>query len=209
MINEHKNDNHNRLSTNRLEFFSDGVLAIIITITVLELKIPHDDSIEAIKNLIPIFITYIISFQTIGTYWNNHHHLVQATKHVSPGIMWANLHLLFWLSLIPFSTAWFGEHHGSPLPTAFYACILLACAIAYTILQQAIVNHSENGDALKEEIRKSWKGKISLLGYLISIPFAFVNPIISDILIIAVSIMWIVPDKRIEKHLLQTTPDGK
>lgn len=201
MIHEHKNDNHNKLSTNRLEAFSDGVLAIIITITVLELKIPHNDSVEAITNLIPLFIAYVISFQTIGTYWNNHHHLIQATKHVSPGIMWANLHLLFWLSLIPFSTGWLGENHGGPLPTAFYAFILFACAIAYTILQHTVVIHSENSHALKEEIRRSWKGKISVLSYLVSIPLAFVHPIISDILIVAVSLMWFIPDRRIEKHL--------
>lgn len=209
MIHEHRDNNHSKLPTNRLEAFSDGVLAIIITITVLELKIPHNDSIGAITNLIPLFVAYIISFQTIGTYWNNHHHLVRATKHVSPGIMWANLHLLFWLSLIPFSTGWLGENHGSSLPTAFYACILFACAAAYTILQQTIISHSENGQVMKEEIKKSWKGKISLLSYLLSVPLAFIHPIISDVLIIAVSIMWFIPDRRIEKHLPLTTPDEK
>lgn len=201
MIHEHKNDKYHKLSTSRLEAFSDGVLAIIITITVLELKTPHIDSFEAIIDLIPLFISYLVSFQTIGTYWNNHHHLIQATKHVSPGIMWANLHLLFWLSLIPFSTGWIGDNHTSPIPTAFYAFILLACAIAYTILQQTVINHAENSHALKEEIKRSWKGKITLLSYLISIPFAFVNPIISDVMIIAVSVIWFIPDRRIEKHL--------
>lgn len=201
MHHEHKNDNHNKLSTNRLEAFSDGVLAIIITITVLELKTPLNDSLDSIRELIPLFISYLISFQTIGTYWNNHHHLIQATKHVSPGIMWANLHLLFWLSLIPFCTGWIGDNHSSPIPTAFYASILFACAIAYTILQQTVIIHAENSHALKEEINRSWKGKITLFSYFISIPFAFVNPIISDIIIIAVSVIWFIPDRRIAKHL--------
>ena len=201
MTHLHKEDNHTKISTSRLEAFSDGVIAIIITITVLELKTPLGETKDVLFPLIPLFITYIISFQTIGTYWNNHHHLIQATKHVSPGIMWANLHLLFWLSLIPFATGWLGENHGGSVPTAFYACILLACAIAYTILQQIVLIHAENSHALKEEIKRSWKGKISLLSYLLSIPLAFVNPIISDILIIAVSMMWFIPDRRIEKHL--------
>ena len=197
----HNNDNHSKISTNRLEAFSDGVLAIIITIMVLELKVPHDNSIGALVGLLPIFIAYIISFQTIGTYWNNHHHLLHATKHVSPGIMWANLHLLFWLSLIPFSTGWLGENHGAELPTAFYALVLFISAIAYTILQQAVIVHAENRNALQEEIKRSWKGKISLLGYLFAIPLAFVHPIISDTIIVAVSLMWFIPDRRIAKHL--------
>lgn len=197
----HKDDSHSKISTNRLEAFSDGVLAIIITIMVLELKVPHSNSIHALVELLPVFIAYIVSFQTIGTYWNNHHHLLHAAKHVSTGIMWANLHLLFWLSLIPFATGWLGENHGAALPTAFYALVLFISAIAYTILQQTVIAHADNSEALKEEIRKSWKGKISLLGYLLAIPLAFVHPVISDIIIVAVSVMWLIPDKRIEKHL--------
>jgi uncharacterized membrane protein len=201
MTHSPKEDNHTKISTNRLEAFSDGVIAIIITITVLELKTPVGEHIGALFPLIPLFIAYIISFQTIGTYWNNHHHLIQATKHISPGIMWANLHLLFWLSLIPFATGWLGENHGGSTPTALYACILLACAIAYTILQQLVIIHAENRQALEEEIKRSWKGKISLVSYLLAIPLAFVHPIISDVLIIIVSLMWFIPDRRIEKHL--------
>lgn len=201
MVYGHKEYTHTKIPTTRLEAFSDGVLAIIITITVLDLKIPTGQTIGVLFHLIPLFVTYLVSFQTIGTYWNNHHHLIQATKHVSPGIMWANLHLLFWLSLIPFATGWVGENHGSSLPTALYACILCACAIAYTILQQNVIIHAENSRDLKDEIKKSWKGKITLASYLLSIPLAFVNPIISDVLIIMVSLMWFIPDKRIEKYL--------
>lgn len=197
----HDKDGHAKISTSRLEAFSDGVIAIIITITVLELKTPLGETVESLVPLIPLFVAYLISFQTIGTYWNNHHHLIQATKHVSSGIMWANLHLLFWLSLIPFATGWLGENHGGPVPTAFYACILFACAVAYTILQQVVVLHAENSNALKEEIRRSNKGKISLVSYLLAIPLSFINPIISHVLIIIVSVMWFIPDRRIERHL--------
>ena len=199
---EHKHDdNHTKIPTNRLEAFSDGVIAIIITITVLELKVPTGATLSSIIPLLPLFITYAVSFQMVGTYWNNHHHLLQATKHVSTGIMWANLHLLFWLSLIPFSTGWLGENHGGTIPTVFYASVLLLCAIAYTILQYTVLIHAENHHDLKKEIDSSWKGKISLLSYLIAIPCAFINPVISDILIFAVAIIWFIPDTRIEKHL--------
>ena len=201
MLHEHKHDNHTKISTTRLEAFSDGVIAIIITITVLELKVPIGGTWEVLFSLIPLFVTYIISFHIVATYWINHHHLLQATNHVSPGIMWANLHLLFWLSLIPLATGWLGENHGSSLPTAFYASILCACAIAYTILQQLVIRHAENSHAIREEINKSWKGKISLASYLCAIPFAFVHPVISDILIVAVAMMWFIPDQRIERHL--------
>ena len=198
---EHVNDNHIKITTNRLEAFSDAVIAILITITVLDLKIPFGGSFASLIHLIPLFITYIVSFLVLGTYWNNHHHLIQATKHVSMGIMWANLHLLFWLSLIPFATGWVGENHGGAVPTAFYAFILFACAVGYTILQQIVIIHAENSQALKEEIRESWKGKISLGSYFLAIPLAFISPIISDVLIIAVALMWFVPDRRIERHL--------
>ena len=201
MLKTHTHEEHPKISINRLEAFSDGVIAIIITITVLELKIPTGGTLESLFALSPLFIAYIISFLTIGTYWNNHHHLLQATDHVSPGIMWANLHLLFWLSLIPFATGWLGENHGSSLPTAFYAGILFASAVAYTILQEVVIIHARNSAELKEEIRKSWKGKVSLLCYLIAVPAAFAYTLIADILIVAVSIMWFIPDRRIERHL--------
>jgi len=201
MLHEHKDDSHTKISTARLEAFSDGVIAIIITITVLELKVPVGSTWRALFSLLPLFIAYIVSFQTVGTYWNNHHHLIQATKHVSPGIMWANLHLLFWLSLIPFATGWLGENHGGVLPTALYSSVLLACAIAYFILEYTVILHAENSQNLKDEIRKSFKGKISLASYFLAILCAFINPIISDILIFAVTIIWFIPDRRIEKHL--------
>ncbi len=193
--------NHNNLTTSRLEAFSDGVMAIIITITVLELKIPHGTAWSDITNLIPLFIAYLISFQMVGTYWNNHHHLLKATDHISTGMMWANLHLLFWLSLIPFSTGWIGENHGGQLPTALYSAILLMCAIAYSILQKQVVAHARNRHELLIELNKSKKSFISLMCYAAAIPFAFVSPIISDVLIIFISLLWFVPDRRIEKYL--------
>ena len=199
---EHDNtSNHNNISTARLEAFSDGVMAIIITITVLELKVPEGNSLASLKPLIPLFITYLISFQNIGTYWNNHHHLLKATNHVSTSIMWANLNLLFWLSLIPFTTGWLGENHGGSYPTALYAAVLLLCAISYSVLQWSVVAHATNRHGLIAELSKSKKGYISLLAYALAIPAAFVNPIISDVLIIFVSLLWFVPDRRIEKYL--------
>ncbi len=167
----------------------------------LNSRFPKEKQKEALFSLIHLFVTYIISFHVVATYWINHHHLIQAAKHVSPGILWANVHLLFWLSLIPFATGWLGENHGGALPTAFYASILCACAIAYTILQQIVIRHAEHSHALREEIKRSWKGKISLGSYLLAIPFAFVHPVISDLLIVAVTMIWFIPDQRIERHL--------
>jgi len=198
---QHKEDSHTHLDTARLEAFSDGVLAIIITITVLELKIPDGASLATLKPLLPMFFAYVFSFQTIGTYWNNHHLLLQIAKHVSPGIMWGNLNLLFWLSLIPFTTGWLGRNHGGSLPTALYAAVLLLCAVSYSILQHAALLHSENRAQLTAELNKSWKGPITLLCYASAVGLAFVNPIISDVLIVLVSVMWFIPDRRIAKHL--------
>ncbi len=197
---EHHHD-HARLSTSRLEALSDAVFAIAITITVIELKVPLHGDFSSLTELIPFFIAYIISFQSIGTYWMNHHHLLKATDHVSPGIMWANLHLLFWLSLIPFTTIWIGEQHNSAIPTALYAAILFLCAIAYTILQFTVVYHASKREHLLAELSSSNKGLVSLLAYFVAIGAAFINPIISDVLIIIVGIMWLIPDKRIAKFL--------
>lgn len=194
-------DGHTHLSPARLEAFSDGVMAIIITITVLNFHIPQGSSWNALSSIWPLFIAYLISFQTVGTYWNNHHHLLQATKHVSADIMWTNLHLLFWLSLIPFATGWLGANHGGSVPTAFYASVLLLCGIAYTFLQWAVVRHSENREQLKREMEKSPKGLVSIVCYVLAVPFSFVNPLISDILIVLVAFIWFIPDRRIEKYL--------
>lgn len=198
---DHIDDAHNNLTPGRLEAFSDGVLAIIITITVLELKVPHGQHLSDLKPLLPLFVTYLISFQNIGMYWNNHHHLLKATNHVSGGIMWANLHLLFWLSLIPFTTGWLGENHGGEVPTALFAGVLLLSAIAYAILQRAVLHHAPNRAELLAVFDKSKKGTVSLILYALAIPLAFINPIISDVLIVLVSLIWFVPDRRIEMFL--------
>lgn len=201
---EHKpkeHADHARITTSRLEAFSDGVMAIIITITVLQLKIPPGVDFAALQPLLPLLLAYAISFQTVGTYWNNHHHLLRATDHVSAGMMWANLHLLFWLSLIPFTTGWLGAHHGGHVPTALYAGVLLMCAIAYTILQGTVVSHSPNRHELMTELGKSKKGLVSLISYALAVALAFYNPVISDLLIILVAIIWFIPDQRIERHI--------
>ena len=198
---QHFDDGHIEISTTRLEAFSDAVLAIIITISVLELRLPAGASLSSLFPLLPIFITYLVSFQTIGTYWNNHHHLLRATKHVSASIMWANLHLLFWISIIPFATGWLGANHNAPTPTAFYAGVLLCSALAYLFLQEAVIFHSEKRVQLRKELYKQKKGLVSLICYALAIPLAFVSPIISDILIVTVSLMWFIPDRRIERAL--------
>lgn len=199
---EHDNEsNHNNLSTDRLEAFSDGVLAIIITITVLEFKIPHGAEWQDLNSLIPLFVAYLISFQTVGTYWNNHHHLLKVTKHISTSIMWANLNLLFWLSFIPFTTGWLGENHGGNVPTALYSAILFLSGLAYSLLQWRVIVHSDKRSQLMNEFNKSKKGLISLASYGLAFFAAFYNPIISDVLIILVALLWFVPDRRIEKYL--------
>ncbi len=184
----------------RLEAFSDGVIAIIITIMVLELKVPEGASWHALKPLAPVFIAYILSFIFIGIYWNNHHHLMHVVKHISAGIMWANLNLLFWLSLMPFATGWVGQNHFEPFPVALYAVLFDLCGIAYTILQITIENcHKDETRLIDIMQRQKGKGMASLFLYTAAIPLAYVNTIISGLLFIAVAIMWIVPDKKIEK----------
>jgi uncharacterized membrane protein len=188
------------MNKSRLEAFSDGVIAILITILVLELRIPHGDDLSALSPLFPVFLTYVLSFINLGIYWNNHHHMLQATKHVDGRILWANLHLLFWLSLLPFATGWMGENHFAPLPTAAYGIDLFAAAISYVILQTLIVRH-HGGDnlKLKEAIGSDLKGKLSLVFYAIAIPLAFVNQWISDAIYVLVAAVWLIPDRRIER----------
>lgn len=188
------------MGTGRLEAFSDGVIAIIITIMVLELKAPEGHSIAALVPLAPVLLSYVLSFIYVGIYWNNHHHMLHACQEVSGGILWANLHLLFWLSLIPFATAWLGENHYSSGPAALYGAILLLSAIAWVILQQQIIKSQEGkGDVLKGAIGDDWKGKVSVLIYVAGIGAAFWQPRVSLMLYGLTALIWFVPDKRIEK----------
>jgi uncharacterized membrane protein len=189
----------------RLEAFSDGVLAIIITIMVLELKVPHGDSMQSLIELTPIFLSYILSFIYVGIYWNNHHHMFHAVQKVSGGILWANLHLLFWLSLVPFITGWMGENHFAALPTALYGVVMLMAAIAYYILQKTIVASQGEHSVLKQALGSDIKGKISPVLYLLAIGGAIISPWISDALYVLVAFMWLVPDKRIEQVLRANT----
>jgi uncharacterized membrane protein len=186
---------------NRLEAFSDGVIAIIITIMVLEMKVPHGTDFEALRPLLPIFLSYVLSFVYIGIYWNNHHHLVHTVQQVSAPIMWANLHLLFWQSLIPFVTGWMGENHFGALPTALYGVVMLMTAIAYLILQAAILAKQGRGSLLAGAIGRDWKGKISLVCYVIAIVVSFVNQWLADALYVLVAMIWLIPDRRIERAL--------
>jgi uncharacterized membrane protein len=190
-----------KMKTTRLEAFSDGVLAIIITIMVLELKVPHGAELAALKPVLPVLLSYVLSFIYIGIYWNNHHHLFQATEHVSGGILWANLHLLFWLSLFPFTTAWMGENHLAAVPTAVYGFVLLMAAIAYYILERIIIVREGRQSLVARAIGKDWKGKLSAALYLAAIPLAFVNPMIAGALYVFSALLWLIPDPRIEKAL--------
>jgi uncharacterized membrane protein len=186
---------------NRLEAFSDGVLAIIITIMVLELKPPHDSGFPALKALLPVFLSYVLSFIYVGIYWNNHHHLFCTTRSISASVLWANLHLLFWLSLFPFATAWMGENHLAPAPTAAYGFVLLMAAVAYYILQSAIIAHQGRDSLLESALGRDWKGKLSPAIYLAAIPLAFVSPWIASSLYTFGALLWFVPDRRIERAL--------
>src|SRR5437879_2318529 len=195
------------MKTSRLEAFSDGVLAIIITIMVLELKVPHAVELAVLKPMLPVLLSYVLSFIYLGIYWNNHHHLFQAAEEVSGGILWANLHLLFWLSLFPFTTAWVGENHLAPTPTAVYGFVLLMAAIAYYILQRTIIAQQGHGSLLAAAIGKDWKGKVSPVCYFAAIPLAFVSPWISSGLYVFVALLWLVPDRRIERVLVKREKD--
>ena len=187
----------------RLEAFSDGVLAIIITIMVLELKVPHAADLSALAALLPVFLSYVLSFIYIGIYWNNHHHLLHTISTVNGGLLWANLHLLFWLSLFPFATGWMGENHFAPVPSALYGLVLLMAAIAYWLLQRSIMRSQGQNSLLARAIGKDLKGKLSPIFYLLAIPSAFVSPWISELLYVLVALMWLVPDHRIEKVLAE------
>lgn len=183
----------------RLEAFSDGVLAIIITIMVLELKVPHGADFEALTPLIPVFLSYVLSFIYVGIYWNNHHHLLHAAQRVSGGVLWANLNLLFWLSLFPFTTAWMGENHFAPLPSAVYGFVLLMAAIAYYILERTIIVVDGSDSILKRALGSDWKGKLSPLLYLSAIVLAFWAHWLAQLIYVLVALMWLVPDQRIER----------
>jgi len=185
------------METNRLEAFSDGVVAIIITIMVLELKVPHSPDLNALRPLVPVFLTYLLSFIYVGIYWNNHHHLLRVCHRINGGIMWANLHLLFWLSLFPFVTGWMGENEFQPLPSALYGAVLFMGAIAYYILQNLIVAACGPDSSLAQALGSDWKGKVSLLLYATAIGMSFVSPIVAGGIYIAVALMWFIPDRRL------------
>jgi uncharacterized membrane protein len=182
----------------RLEAFSDGVIAIIITIMVLELKVPHDASFAALAPLLPVILSYVLSFVYVGIYWNNHHHMLAASKGVSGGVLWANLHLLFWLSLFPFATAWMGENHFAAAPSAAYGGVLLMAAIAYWILQLAIIRLEGEQSLLKRAVGNDWKGKLSPLLYMVAIVSTFWTPWVAQAIYVAAAAIWLVPDRRIE-----------
>jgi len=185
----------------RLEAFSDGVMAIIITIMVLELKVPHDADLSALSPLMPSFLSYVLSFIYVGIYWNNHHHLLHAAKRVSGGVLWANLNLLFWLSLFPFATGWMGENHFAPLPSAAYGFVLLMAALAYYLLQQSIMAVDGENSVLKQVLGANWKGKSSILFYLAGIGTSFLAHWVAQLIYVLVALMWLVPDKRIERRV--------
>ena len=189
------------MSKGRLEAFSDGVIAIIITIMVLELKVPHGEDLETLKPMIPVFLSYILSFVYLGIYWNNHHHMLHAADMVTGPILWANLHLLFWLSLVPFATGWMGENHFGSAPAAIYGAVLLLAAIAYYILQQFIIASQGSDSILKRAVGGDWKGKVSPVLYAVAIPLAFWRQWMSLAIYVIVALIWLIPDRRIEKAL--------
>jgi uncharacterized membrane protein len=194
-----------RVSKGRLEAFSDGVIAILITIMVLELRVPVGHDWDALRPMLPKLGAYVLSFVLVGIYWNNHHHMLHMTKRINGKILWANNHLLFWLSLIPFGTAWHGEHLGAKLPTAVYAIILFMAGIAYVILQNAIIADQGEGSPLAKAVGTDLKGRLSALFYGSSIAVAFFFPWASDVLFVVVALMWLVPDRRVERQLTDTS----
>lgn len=187
------------MEKNRLEAFSDGVLAIIITIMVLDLKVPQGVQLSDLQPLVPVFLSYVLSFIYVGIYWNNHHHLLHSTHRVNGSILWANLHLLFWLSLFPFTTGWLGENHLATMPAAVYGCVLLMAAIAYYILQRAIIAQQGRQSLLASAIGRDWKGKLSPVIYLAGMLVALARPLVSTVLYALVALIWLVPDRRIER----------
>jgi len=185
----------------RLEAFSDAVIAIIITIMVLELKVPHGESLESLRPLVPIFLSYVLSFVYVGIYWNNHHHMLQASKRVSGPVLWANLHLLFWLSLFPFATGWMGENHFGAMPSALYGGVLLMAAIAYWVLQQTIIATEGPTSVLKSAVGGDWKGKLSPIVYMLAIISTFGVKWIAQALYVLIALIWLIPDRRIERAM--------
>lgn len=185
----------------RLEAFSDGVLAIIITIMVLELKVPHGDTLATLAPLIPVFLSYVLSFVYIGIYWNNHHHMLHTVTNVTGPVLWANLHLLFWLSLFPFATGWMGENHFAAFPTAVYSFVLLAAAIAYWLLQQAIISSQGEASVLRRAVGRDWKGKLSPVLYGLAIVLTLVASWAAQLVLVFVALLWLIPDRRIEHAL--------
>jgi uncharacterized membrane protein len=185
----------------RLEAFSDGVIAILITIMVLELKVPHGDGLDAIAPLYPVFLSYVLSFIYLGIYWNNHHHMLHTSRRVNGPILWANLHLLFWLSLVPFATGWMGENHFAPMPTALYGFVLLMAGVAYWLLEQMIIRSQGADSLLKKAVGSDWKGKLSIVLYALAMALAFWSSWIAIGLYVLVAAIWLVPDRRIERLL--------
>ena len=193
------------MGSGRLEAFSDGVLAIIITIMVLELKVPHGIDVASLGPLVPVFLSYVLSFIFVGIYWSNHHHLLQAAQSVDGRTLWANLHLLFWLSLIPFVTGWMGENHFAPWPVALYGAVLLFAGIAYFILTRALITRHGRDSALAKAVGTDFKGKVSVVVYAVAIPLSFVNSWLACALYVLVAVMWLIPDRRIERVLTEPT----
>jgi uncharacterized membrane protein len=189
------------VTKHRLEAFSDGVFAVIITIMVLELKVPHDADFAAVRPLVPVFLTYVLSYVYLGIYWNNHHHMLHVTEHIDGAVLWANLHLLFWLSLTPFVTGWMGENHLAAVPTAVYGSVMVLAAISYIILQTAIIRCQGPHSKLAAAVKRDVKGKLSIAMYAIAIPMAFVTQLVSVALYVGVALIWLVPDRRIEANV--------
>ena len=189
------------MTKGRMEAFSDGVIAIIITIMVLEMKVPHGDSLQDLRPLAPVFLSYVMSFVYVGIYWNNHHHMLQACTEVTGAMLWANLHLLFWLSLFPFTTGWMGENHFTAVPTALYAVVLLMAAIAYYLLQQTIVRAQGEDSILKQAIGNDWKGKLSPVLYILAITVSFYFSWVAQGILVIAALIWLIPDKRIENYV--------
>jgi uncharacterized membrane protein len=184
----------------RLEAFSDGVIAIIITIMVLELKVPHGTTLDVLQALIPVLLTYILSFVFVAIYWNNHHHLLHAVEHVNGAVLWANTHLLFWLSLVPFVTGWMGENHFAQLPVVLYGVVLIGAACAYYLLVRTLIRHHEKNARLAAAVGRDFKGIISIVIYAAGIALTFVHTLLACALYATVAVMWLIPDRRIEKN---------
>lgn len=191
----------------RIEAFSDGVIAIIITIMVLEMKVPHGDDLASLKPLIPVFMSYVLSFVYVGIYWNNHHHLMHIVKSVNGTVLWANLHLLFWLSLVPFVTGWMGENHFTHVPVACYGIVLAMCGVAYFILEKALIKHNGKSSLIADVLGRDWKGKSSVVIYIVAIGVSWISPAISFALYAVVAAVWFIPDKRIENKLTERSPE--